>query len=235
MRKVALIITAVGLAAGASTACATKGFVKEQIAGISTKVDSLSQSLEETQERTRQNEGRINDVDQKAQTAQGAADRAGSAASAADQKAGAAGAAASAAGQAASAAGSKADELDKASKRLTYTVVLSEDQGGFKFGAAELPDPAKKRIDEMMAQIKADPKGAYFEVEGHTDNVGDKSVNDRIGLDRADAVKKYLYEQHQVPLHRINIISYGPEKPVAPNTTKEGRAQNRRVVIKVLI
>jgi len=47
-------------------------------------------------------------------------------------------------------------------------------------------------------------------------------------------VKRYLYEHHQVPLHKINVISYGEDKPVAPNKTKDGRAQNRRVVIKVL-
>ena len=47
-------------------------------------------------------------------------------------------------------------------------------------------------------------------------------------------MKRYLYEQHQIPLHKINVISYGEEKPVAPNNTRDGRAQNRRVVIKVL-
>jgi outer membrane protein OmpA-like peptidoglycan-associated protein len=47
-------------------------------------------------------------------------------------------------------------------------------------------------------------------------------------------VKKYLYAQHQIPLHKINVISYGEEKPVAPNNTKDGRAMNRRVVIRVL-
>jgi outer membrane protein OmpA-like peptidoglycan-associated protein len=59
-------------------------------------------------------------------------------------------------------------------------------------------------------------------------------VNERIGLQRAEAVKRYLHEKHQIPLHKMNVISYGEDKPVAPNTTKEGRAQNRRVVIRVL-
>ena len=63
-------------------------------------------------------------------------------------------------------------------------------------------------------------------------SVGD--VNDKIGLDRAEAVKRYLYEQHQIPLFKMNVISYGQDKPVAPNTTKDGRAQNRRVVIRIL-
>ena len=52
---------------------------------------------------------------------------------------------------------------------------------------------------------------------------------------RAEAVKRYLYEKHQVPLHKINVISYGEDKPVSPNKTRAGRAQNRRVVIKVLV
>jgi len=82
--------------------------------------------------------------------------------------------------------------------------------------------------------LKADPKGAYFEIEGHTDNVGDKKTNERIGLERAEAVKRYLYESHQIPLHKMNVISYGDERPIAENKTRDGRAQNRRVVIKIL-
>ena len=55
-----------------------------------------------------------------------------------------------------------------------------------------------------------------------------------IGMERAETVKRYLYETHQIPLHKINVISYGEDKPVAPNNTRAGRAQNRRVVVKVL-
>ena len=110
-----------------------------------------------------------------------------------------------------------------------YEVVLSEDQGNFKFGKAELPDQAKARIDEMVTQLKADPKGIYIEIEGHTDAVGGTRTNDHLGLQRAEAVKRYLYEAHQVPLHKINAISFGEEKPVAPNNTQAGpRAEPAR-------
>ena len=156
------------------------------------------------------------------------------AAQAANDAASAANSVATAAKSAATEVGGKVDTIDKANRRLVFEVVLSEDQGNFKFGKATLPDEAKQRLDQMVAGLKQDPKNIYLEIEGHTDNVGDKMTNERIGLARAEAVKRYLYEQYQIPLHKMNVISYGEDKPVAPNKTKTGRAQNRRVVIKVL-
>jgi peptidoglycan-associated lipoprotein len=223
-RKFIVAVPLVALAIGGSTACATKKFVRTSVGEVNEKVDAQGRSIEETQERTRKNEGRITEVDAKA--------------AAADSKAQAANEAATAAHSAATAVGAEAntkfDAIDKASKRLVYEVVLSEDQGNFKFGKTVLPDEAKQRLDQMVAQLKQDPKAIYLEIEGHTDNVGDKHINEKIGMERAEAVKRYLYEQYQIPLHKMNVISYGEEKPVAPNKTRDGRAQNRRVVIKVL-
>ena len=230
LRKLLVIVPVAVLAAG-STACATKGFVRTNVGEVNAKVDSIGRSIEETQERTRQNEGKIAQVDQKAQAAEQSAQQANSAAASAATAAKEAGSRADAVGVKAEA---RSDALEKASKRLVFEVVLSEDQGNFKFAQTLLPDEAKARLDEMITQIKADPKGAFFEIEGHTDNVGAKMVNEKLGMERAEAVKRYLYEQHQIPLHKMNVISYGEEKPVAPNKTKAGRAQNRRVVIKVL-
>jgi outer membrane protein OmpA-like peptidoglycan-associated protein len=226
MKSLSAVAVAVLVVAG-STACATKGFVRNGVKGVNDKVDSLGQTVEATQERTRRNEGAIGDVDRKAGAAQSAADQARQAASAADTEARAARAQADT-------VGTKTDELDKASKRLVYTVVLSEDEGQFKFGKTALPDEAKAKLDELVNKLKADPNGAYFEIEGHTDALGAKTVNEKVGFDRAEAVKRYLFEQHQIPLHRMNVISYGKEKPVASNKTREGRAMNRRVVIRVL-
>jgi len=233
-RNLFIALPIAALAVGGSTGCATKKFVRTSVGEVNEKVDSVGRSLEQTQERTRQNEAKITEVDQKAQAA-------GQAASGADQKAAGAATAAqqaqSAATQAASAAtqaGSKADAVDKAAKRIIFEVVLSEDEGNSAFGKTMLPDDAKSKLDQMVTRLKADPKGAFFEIEGHTDNVGDKVYNEKLGMERAEAVKRYLYEQHQIPLHKMNVISYGEEKPVAPNKNKEGRAQNRRVVIKVL-
>ena len=224
LRKFFVAIPITVLCIGASTACATKKFVRSSVGEVNEKVDSQGRAIEETQERTRKNEGRISEVDQKAQAAAQRAQAANDAAAAAHTAANTVG----------SEANAKFDSIDRASKRLVYEVVLSEDQGNFKFGKTILPDEAKQKIDEMVAQIKQDPKNIYLEIEGHTDNIGAAKTNEQIGLQRAEAVKKYLYDQYQIPLHKMNVISYGKDKPVAPNKTKEGRAQNRRVVIRVL-
>src|SRR5207249_9339176 len=126
---------------------------RTSVGEVNEKVDSLGRSVEETQERTRQNEGRISDVDQRAQAAAQAAD---SKAQAAAQSANQANSAATQASNLATEAGSKADAVDKASKRLVFETVLSEDQGNFKFGKTDLPDEAKAKLDEMIQQLKAD-------------------------------------------------------------------------------
>jgi len=219
MRKVLLVVPLAMLAAG-STACATKKFVRGEVGQVNTKVQGLSTQLEETQERTKKNEGKISEVDQKAVAAGQSAQAAQSAADAAKSDA--------------AKADARAAAVETANKKLIYEVVLNEDEGNFKFGKTMLPDEAKAKIDEMVAGLKADPKNVFIEIEGHTDNVGSKTYNEQLGLERAEAVKRYLYEAHQVPLHKINVISYGEDKPVAPNNKRDGRAQNRRVVIKVL-
>ena len=119
--------------------------------------------------------------------------------------------------------------------RLLYEVVLSEEQSNFGFGQASLPDAAKSELDELANRLKADSvQNVYIEIEGHTDSTGEAAVNERLGLERAEAVKRYLHESHMLPLHRMNVISYGEEKPVAPNDTQDGRSRNRRVVLRVL-
>ena len=220
MKKLVLGVPVLALALGSTTACATKKFVRGEVGQVNEKVDTLTRSVEENQERTRANEARIGEVDQKAV--------------AADQRAAGAEQKAAEARSAADAVNTRADAIERASKRLVYEVVLSEDKGDFKFGQAALPEASVSEIDQLVQQLKANPNGAFIEIEGHTDNTGSKDINYKLGMERADAVKRYIYETHQVPLHRINVISYGEEKPIAPNNTRAGRAQNRRVVIKVL-
>ncbi len=219
MRKFAIAVTVV-LLPFAITACATKKMVRTSVGDVNDKVDSLGRSVEQTQERTRKNEKKIAEVDEKAQ--------------AADQSAKAAHGAASKAQNTANAASARIEAIDKANRRLIMDVVLSEDEGNFKFGQTDLPHEAAVRIDGIIRELKQDPKNVFIEIEGHTDNVGDAALNKQIGLQRAEAVRRYLYEQFQIPLHKMNVISYGADKPIASNQTKEGRAKNRRVLIRIL-
>jgi peptidoglycan-associated lipoprotein len=227
MRKSLFAASFLALTVAIAPACASKGFVRTEVGNVNSKVDTLSGTVEQTQNRVGQNEGRIGAVDQKAEAA-------GKAAADARSAAGTAQTAAEQAAARANAVGGRVDEVVAASRKLVYEVTLSEDQGNFKFGGVDLPDEAKARLDQMINQLKSNPQNVYIEIEGHTDNVGGANLNERIGMDRAEAVKRYLYETHQVPLHKINVISYGEDKPVAPNNTRTGRAQNRRVVVKVL-
>jgi outer membrane protein OmpA-like peptidoglycan-associated protein len=212
-------------------ACASKKFVRTEVGGVNQKVDTLSGTVEETQERTRKNEERIGQVDQKAEAAGKSAQDARSAADGALARANAVGTEST---KAVATVNTRVEGVEAAARKLLFTVTLSEDQGNFKFGQSGLPDEAKAKLDEVVGQLKADPKNIFIEIEGHTDNVGNAEFNQALGLDRAESVKRYLYEQHQIPLHKMNVISYGEEKPVAPNNNREGRSQNRRVVVKVL-
>jgi peptidoglycan-associated lipoprotein len=220
VRRIVNVLAVGFIVVGTTTACATKKFVRTEVAAVGARVETLSQSLESTQEQTRQNTAQIKQVDAKA-------DQVGIWAKEAQTSA-------TNANTAAAAAAAKAEAIDVHSKRLVYEVVISEDQGGFKFASSDLPEAVQGRIDQMIAELKANPRGNFVEIEGHTDSSGDKLVNQRIGEARAEAVKRYLYEAHQVPLHKINVISWGEDKPVSPNNTREGRSQNRRVVIRIL-
>src|SRR5262245_37435089 len=154
LRKFIVAVPVAVLAIGGSTACATKKFVRTQVGEVNEKVDSQGRSIEETQERVRRNEGRISEVDQRAGAAAQSAQQANDAASAANTAAGAA-------ANRANEVNGRVDTMDKANRRLVYEVVLSEDQGNFKFGKSLLPDEAKQALDQMVAGLKQDPKNVF--------------------------------------------------------------------------
>jgi len=118
--------------------------------------------------------------------------------------------------------------------KLLYETVLTDDKVKFGFDTSDLSPEAKAAVDEFASQLKSQNAGVYIEIQGHTDSVGSEKYNEELGLLRAEAVRRYLSQQHQFPLHRINVISYGEASAVADNSTREGRSQNRRVALVVL-
>jgi outer membrane protein OmpA-like peptidoglycan-associated protein len=136
--------------------------------------------------------------------------------------------------------GTAKDALDRANAahklaegKFLYQVVLSDDSVKFPVDVHALSPEAEARLTELAQKLKTENQNVYLEIQGHTDSTGAKDHNDRLGEARAEAVRRYLNQQG-VALNRMSTISYGPDSPVAPNNTREGRAQNRRVVVIVL-
>jgi len=204
-------IMAIVVAGVAASGCATKKYVSKEVGEVNKKVDGVSAQVEQTQERVRRNEVRLDEVNQQAQSGIGEAK--GSAQQALV----------------------KATEAEKAAKgKLIYTVTLSNDKVTFPLNRSAVGDDAKSLVDEAIAQLKAENRGVFFEIEGHTDSTGPAEYNLKLGEDRAVAVRNYLHDQHGIALNRMQVISYGAGKPVVDNKNRANRAQNRRVVIKVL-
>ncbi|HLZ77512.1 OmpA family protein [Phenylobacterium sp.] len=117
--------------------------------------------------------------------------------------------------------------------KFLYQEVLTDDSMKFGVAQAKLSPEAQARLDAFVDKLKSDNRNVYVEIQGHTDATGSKEVNYKLGEERAEAVRRYLNE-HGVALNRISTISYGADDPVAPNNKRDGRKQNRRVVLIVL-
>jgi peptidoglycan-associated lipoprotein len=118
--------------------------------------------------------------------------------------------------------------------KVVFQQTFSEDRVKFKTDKYELNNDAKAALDEFASKVKGLQDQYYVEIQGHTDDTGGQKYNDELGQRRADEVRRYLSRSAQLPLNRMSTISYGDTLPVAPNKTKAGRAQNRRVVLVVL-
>jgi outer membrane protein OmpA-like peptidoglycan-associated protein len=118
--------------------------------------------------------------------------------------------------------------------KFLYEVTLTDNDVTFGFDKAGLSDEAKAALDAFAAKAKGVDGDAYIEIQGHTDNIGSESYNLKLGHNRADAAMRYLNMEQGVPMFRMNVVSYGEYKPVADNSTRDGRAQNRRVTLVVM-
>jgi outer membrane protein OmpA-like peptidoglycan-associated protein len=117
--------------------------------------------------------------------------------------------------------------------KFDYSLVMSDDSAHFPVNGASLSGDETAKLTDFAGRLKSDNKNVYLEIQGYTDATGTPALNYRLGSDRAEAVRRFLSEQG-VALNRMATISYGQDNPVAPNTTRAGRAQNRRVVVVVL-
>lgn len=199
------IVLVIGLAL-LGTGCATKKYVTTEVAAIDQKVAGISSEIEEAQKRIREHDEKLATI----------GELIGKHDSQFKQVDG------------------KIEEVKTLIRgNLVMTATLRNDEAKFAFNSAELSAEAKAAIDRFVQRLVDENKGVYLEIQGHTDNTGAEEVNIYLGQKRAEAVMMYLYKTHRIPLHRMSAVSYGSSKPVADNSTRQGRAANRRVEILV--
>ncbi|MES2255001.1 MAG: OmpA family protein [Pseudomonadota bacterium] len=117
--------------------------------------------------------------------------------------------------------------------KFLYSMVLSDDSVKFPVDSAKLSPEAVQRLTDFADKLKNDNRNVYLEIQGHTDSRGSDATNERLGEQRAEAVRLFM-NQHGVPLNRMSTISYGKKDPVTDNKNRTNRAQNRRVVLIVM-
>lgn len=139
------------------------------------------------------------------------------------------------------------DEIE----RLTYQLAVSLDGGRtvsvlavddiFEPASAELKESGTRQLDELALKLAETYKNRVFRIEGHSDNVPvgpnlrEKfPSNWELSAARASAVVRYLIDNHEIEPERLHLVSYGMSKPIASNSTSEGRRQNRRIRVAVL-
>jgi outer membrane protein OmpA-like peptidoglycan-associated protein len=206
-----------------SLGCASKKYVRNETAPTINKINELD-------DLTAKNSRDIKDVDSRAQ--QGIQSVQAKAA-AADQKAMSAGQAADQAQATANQAAHRADSLTGTVANLDNYRPVVETAVHFGFDRFVLTSKAKKALDELGAELP-NAKHYIVVVDGNTDSTGPADYNYVLSKRRADSVITYLVSKYQVPAHKIYIIGLGKDKPVAANSSTAGRAQNRRVDVRLM-
>jgi peptidoglycan-associated lipoprotein len=195
----------------ASSGCVTKKAWRQNVEATDTRVKGVESGLESQEKRT---SDLAADTDQRITQVKGTAEKAV---------------------EIGSQAMTKAESAEKAARgKILWTTTLSDDSVKFSFDGDKVPEGAQAILDELGSKVKSLDKTVYLEIEGHTDNIGSDAYNEHLAEMRAQAVRNYLAEHAGIPLHAMSIISFGESKPVAANSTSAGRAQNRRVVVRVL-
>jgi OOP family OmpA-OmpF porin len=221
-RSTALTL-AVSLAAFGATGCATKNYVRSQTAPLVEHTDQLDT-------KTAANNEKLHDVDDRAQAG---IRQAQSAADSANHNALDASASAATAQTAATDVVHRADSLDAVVKDLDHYKPVSNVTVNFGFDKTALTADDRASLDTFAAQLGS-AKSYILEVTGGTDSTGPSQYNYDLSQRRADAVVQYLASKYGIEAHRFYLIGIGKDKEVAPNTTADGRRQNRRVDVQLL-
>jgi len=216
--------------------CATKRYVQNTEAPIQAKVDQVGAQTANNATQIDQTNTQVKDVDERAQrgisaaheqaqtATQDAADaykHADDAANRADQ-----------ANQATQRNSKELDGLRQAVANIDDYKLQTSATASFKFNDAKLTPEARQNLDQLATQIQSDQR-FLIAVEGYTDKTGPAAYNDELSRKRAEAVVEYMVAQHDIPIYKIHMVGLGEAKPVDDGKTRDARAKNRRVEVKV--
>ena len=215
------IFLAFGMAA--TVGCTTKNYVKQQTTPLINKTNELD-------DMTAKNSKDIKDVDARAQAGIAAVN---AKTTDADQKAQTANQSATSAQQMADSANNRVGILTNEVANLDNYHPVAETSVKFGFNKDNLTPKAKEALDQLAENI-ASTKGYIIALEGSTDSVGSAEYNYDLSQRRADSVIQYLASKYNVPAHKIYVIGLGKDKPVESNKTSQGRADNRRVDVRLM-
>lgn len=207
----------------ATVGCASKNYVKQQTTPLINKTNELD-------DLTAKNTRDIKDVDSRAQAGIQAVN---AKSDAAYQKAQTAGQNATQAQQMADAANARVGVLTNTVANLDNYHAVAETSVKFGFNKDNLTSKAQEALDQLGASI-ANTKGYIIALEGGTDSVGPADYNYDLSQRRANSVIQYLATKYNVPAHKIYVIGLGKDKPVETNKTSAGRADNRRVDVRLM-
>ncbi len=222
MNRTSLIVL-LSTSMAATVGCASKNYVRQETKPLINKTNELD-------DLTAKNTNAIKDVDARAQAAM---QEVTAKAAEVDQKAQSAQTQGGQAQTQADNAVHRVDSLQNRVANLDNYRVVTETAVHFGFDKDNLTKTAQDALDQLSADV-ANTKGYIITVEGGTDSVGDAEYNYALSERRADSVIQYLASKHSIPAHKIYLIGLGKDKPVEPNTTRDGRAKNRRVDVRLM-
>jgi OmpA-OmpF porin, OOP family len=207
----------------ASVGCASKNYVKQQTTPLINKTNELD-------DMTAKNTRDIKDVDARVQSGLAAVN---AKTDDADQKAQAAGQNAQQAQQVADAANGRVGVLTNTVANLDNYHPVAETSVKFAFNRDSLTPKAKEALDQLAASIAA-TKNYIIALDGNCDSVGSEEYNYGLSQRRANSVVQYLASKYSVPAYKIYMVGLGKDKPIETNKTKAGRADNRRVDVRLM-
>jgi OmpA-OmpF porin, OOP family len=216
-------ILASGLVVMLTVGCSTKNYVRSQTTPV-------IQQTNELDTKTAADHRNIQDTDARAQAGIAGAM---TAANSADQHAQAAGQSADTANKNAQEAYNRVDSLSGVVANLDNYTPLADVNVTFAFDKSVLTDDDKAQLDQLATTLQT-ARGYILSLTGGTDTTGDANYNYQLSQRRADAVANYLQTKYNIPPHKFYLVGIGKDQQVAEDNTREGRAQNRRVEIKLL-